>query len=239
MRANSSIILSTAIFEVPGLPLPVQLRRMQTARIMRLRVDHGKRLLKLTAPARTTPRQALHWAEQQRHWVDAQLAEAPPLRSFADGATIPLSGRDVTIRWLGGRRGVRLDQDKLLVGGPQDSLGRSLSRWLQDEARRALSAETARIAAAAGVTVRRVSIGDPASRWGSCSSSGNIRYSWRLILAPPECLRFVVAHEVAHRLHMNHGPEFKRLEAELFGGPVTGVRHLLRRWSPVLRAVGG
>ena len=211
---------------------------MRTARVMRLRVDHDRGLLKLTAPARTAPRHALRWAEQQRPWVDAQLASAPAARPFEDGATIPVEGRDVHIQWIGGKRGVRLEGHTLLVGGLAESLSRSVARWLQDEARVILSAETGRVAEIAGVSVRSVSIGDPVSRWGSCSSSGSIRYSWRLIMAPPECLRFVVAHEVAHRTHMNHGPAFKRLEAALFGGPVASARHLLRKWSPALRAVG-
>jgi predicted metal-dependent hydrolase len=83
-----------------------------------------------------------------------------------------------------------------------------------------------------------VSIGDADSRWGSCSAAGAIRYSWRLILAPPHVRRFVVAHEVAHRLHMDHSSAFKAAEARLYGGPVAPARLLLRRLSPVLRRVG-
>ena len=101
-----------------------------------------------------------------------------------------------------------------------------------------LSAETAAAARKAGVSVRRVSIGDAGTRWGSCSESGSIRYNWRLVLAPPEVRRWVVAHEVAHRLHMNHGPEFKALEAQLFAGDVRAARLLLRRLGPRLKRVG-
>lgn len=231
--------MSTAIFDVPGLPLPVQLRRMRTARAMRLRVDHHRRLLKLTAPARMAPRHALRWAAEQRGWVDAQLAAAPDRTILQDGAVLPLRGQPVTLAWVGGRRGVRQEPGRLLVGGPAESLPRTVLRWLQDQARAELSVETRRIAALADVTVRSVGIGDPASRWGSCSADGSIRYSWRLILAPSECLRFVVAHEVAHRLHMNHSPEFKVAEARLFGGPVAPAQRLLQRLSPTLRAVHG
>ena len=136
------------------------------------------------------------------------------------------------------RRGIRLEGDELIVGGPGTSLQAGVLRWLKAEAREQLSRETARIAAMAGVSVRAVSIGDPVSRWGSCSSSGTIRFSWRLILAPPQLLRFVVAHEVAHRLHMNHGPDFKAAEQRLFGGDVAVARSELRRLGPSLRAVG-
>lgn len=229
----------TATFEVPGLPLPVAVRRLATARRLRLRIDHDRQLLRLTLPARSSARAALRWAGEQRAWVEQQLAAAPGANPFVDGATVPFRGEQLTIRWQeGARRGVRQVAAELQVGGPRPSLARSLERWLLAAARQELSAETARIAALAGVSVRSVAVGDAATRWGSCSSAGAIRYSWRLILAPPEVLRFVVAHEVAHRLHMDHSPGFKAAEERLFGGPVSDARRLLRELGPALRRVG-
>ena len=239
MRASWNIILSTATFDVPGLPLPVAVRRISNARRLRLRIDHGKRLIRLTVPARASARAALRWAGEQRDWIEQQLADAPAASGFRDGAQLPFRGVELTIRSVAEtRRGVRLQGTELVVGGPADSLSRSVERWLREQARETLSKETAEVAAAAGVTVTAVSVGDPASRWGSCSAAGAIRYNWRLILAPPEALRFVVAHEVAHRLHMDHSPAFKRAEEQLFGGPVAPARALLREVGPTLRGVG-
>ena len=231
--------MSIATFDVPGLPLPVAVRRLANARRLRLRIDHDRQLLRLTLPARGSARAALRWAGEQRAWVEHQLASAPGANPYVDGATIPFRGELLTIRWQqGARRGVRRAGTELHVGGPRPSLARSVERWLLAAAREELSAETARVAAAAGVSVRSVSVGDAATRWGSCSSAGAIRYSWRLILAPPEVLRFVVAHEVAHRLHMDHSPAFKRAEERLFGGSVSGARRSLRELGPALRRVG-
>jgi predicted metal-dependent hydrolase len=231
--------LSTATFEVPGLPLPVAVRRLATARRLRLRIDHDRQLLRLTLPARGSAWAALRWAGEQRAWVEQQLASAPGANPFVDGATLPFRGELLTIRWQeGGRRGVRRVGAELQVGGPCPSLARLVERWLLGAAREELSAETARVAALAGVSVRSVSVGDAATRWGSCSSAGAIRYSWRLILAPPEILRFVVAHEVAHRLHMDHSPAFKAVEERLFGAQVSAVRRSLRELGPALRRVG-
>jgi len=205
---------------------------------MRLRIDHERGQLRLTIPHRGSARAALRWAGEQRAWVEAQLTRAPSGVAYADGAAIPFQGSPITIRSVGGRRRVELAGNELLVGGPADAIGRSVERWLRRAAADRLSAATAEIAQAAGVTVRSVSVGDAASRWGSCSSSGAIRYSWRLILAPPECLRFVVAHEVAHRLHMDHSARFRATEERLFGGPVAPARALLRELGPAIRLVG-
>jgi predicted metal-dependent hydrolase len=101
-----------------------------------------------------------------------------------------------------------------------------------------LSAETAHYAALVGTSPKSVAVGDADTRWGSCTSEGRIRYSWRLVMAPPEARRFVVAHEVAHLTHLNHGAKFKALERRLLGGDVAAARDLLRRWSPRLKRIG-
>jgi predicted metal-dependent hydrolase len=94
------------------------------------------------------------------------------------------------------------------------------------------------MAARAGVTIAGFSVGDTRARGGSCSVAGDIRYSWRLILAPPAARRYVVAHEVAHIRHLNHGPQFKALERELFGDDAEAARLLLRRVGGRLKRIG-
>nr|WP_245198033.1 SprT family zinc-dependent metalloprotease [Sphingomonas kaistensis] len=219
--------------------MPLRMMRLRRSRRLRLRVDHEAGVLKLTMPWRHSTKSALDWVAGQRPWIDRQLAAAPAGLPLHDGALIPVEGVERTIvHQPGARRGVQLVGERLLVGGPAETVSGAVERWLRALARERLSDATAGIAAEAGVSVRSVSVGDPVSRWGSCSSSGAIRFSWRLVLAPPEVLRFVVAHEVAHRLHMDHSPAFKAAEERLYGGPVAGARSELRRLGPSLRAVG-
>ena len=135
-------------------------------------------------------------------------------------------------------RSARRDGDALLVGGDPDLFEARVLRWLKAEARRVLEAETRALAAKAGVTVGRVSVGDTRSRWGSCSAAGDIRYSWRLILAPDFVRRSTVAHEVAHRVHMNHGPGFKALERALLGESPAAARAWLRAHGASLHGYG-
>jgi hypothetical protein len=117
-------------------------------------------------------------------------------------------------------------------------LPRRIESFLKRYARDTISRDVAEFAGAAEATPRSVTIGDAATRWGSCSSQGRIRMSWRLILAPPDVRHYVAAHEVAHLVHLNHGPRFKALEARLFGTGTAEAKAALRRIGPRLRRVG-
>lgn len=222
-----------------GLAWPVELRPHPRARAMRLRLDEGRGLLTLTYPKRMSRRAALDWAARQGDWVENQLARIEPGEPFEAGAAILFEGRAIRLHWDEQLpRSPRLLGDVLQCGGPASAFPSRVERFLRGAARERLSAETSRVAATAGVSVRSVAVGDASSRWGSCSSSGSIRYNWRLILAAPHLLRWVVAHEVAHRVHMDHGPQFRALEAKLFGGDVRAARVELRALGPRLKRIG-
>jgi len=214
-------------------------RRVAGARRMRLAVDPRDGSVRLTLPRRASERAARQWAEAQRGWVEAQLALLPMPRPIKPGGHIPFRGEDIRIDWSPAYpRAVRLDGDRLMVGGPAEGVSRRVLSWLRREALVQLDAETRAVAAQAGVTVRKVSVGDPRARWGSCSSSGDIRYAWRLILAPPFVLSSTVAHEVAHRLHMDHSPAFRAAEARLLGTDPGPARVWLRQYGAGLYWVG-
>ena len=243
MRGNWRTISSSGRYSLladeADLPVPLVVQPMRTARRLRLRFDPARGVLKLTCPTRTSRRAALAWVADQRDWIDNQLAAGLPANPLVPGAVFPLLGRDVTIAWQKtDARTPILVGDELRCGGPREGLARRIETHLRRQASDTLSRETAEIAARAGLRATSVSVGDADSRWGSCSSSGRIRYSWRLILAPPLARRFVVAHEVAHLKHLNHGPRFKALETELFGDGVAEARALLRAVGPRLKRVG-
>ena len=99
----------------------------------------------------------------------------------------------------------------LCVAGEAPHVGRRVGDYLRREAQRDLSAASRRAAELLGVSVKRISVRDQSSRWGSCSTTGVLSYSWRLILAPPFVLDYLAIHEVAHLVEMNHSPRFWRL----------------------------
>jgi hypothetical protein len=222
-----------------ALPVPIEVRPLRNAKRLRLRFDEAAGVLKLTCPWRTSRRAALAWTIDQRDWIDAQLARLEPPEPFRSGASILLEGREVRIEWSEKwPRTPSVVGDEIRCGGSASGLPRRIEAFLKRQARDTMSRDIADFAAIADATPASVTIGDAATRWGSCSANGRIRMSWRLILAPPEVRRYVAAHEVAHLVHLNHGPKFKALEARLFGPGIAQAKATLRRIGPRLRRIG-
>jgi predicted metal-dependent hydrolase len=217
----------------------IDIVRNARSRRMRLSVDAASGRVRLTLPPRASLKRAMAWAEEHRGWIEAQRVRLPEARPFAPGAVIPVEGEDVTIDWSAERpRTIRAEDGRLVCGGPIEGLPRRIETWLKRRALTVLSDETAEYAAKAGVTITRVSVADAKARWGSCASSGAIRYSWRLICAPPHVRRATVAHEVAHRLHMDHSPAFYAALRDLYGADPAPARAWLRRHGAGLHWIG-
>jgi predicted metal-dependent hydrolase len=213
--------------------------RSPNARQMRLAVDPRDGSVRLTLPRRAQLDHGLRWAETKRGWIEAQLARLPVATPIVNGMHFEVAGEPLVIDWSEHhpRKPVRCN-DRLQIGGPSERLEARLLRWLKDEARLLLDIETQEFAEKAGVSVPPIGIGDPVSRWGSCASSGQIRYSWRLILAPSFVRRATVAHEVAHRVHMNHGAQFHALVKTILGSDPTPARQWLRSHGSALHWFG-
>lgn len=195
-----------------GSDVALLVQRHPRARRMKLRFDGLADRALLTIPARASLRAAVAWAQEQTPWVEHQRSRAHEHVILADGASVPVEGVPMRIvaTGLAGRQ-IKREEDCLLVGGPADLAGARTLRWLKTQARTVLAEETAVLAARHNLPLKAVSIGDPRARWGSCSARGDIRYSWRLILAPVHVRQATVAHEVAHLRHMHHGPDFHAL----------------------------
>lgn len=240
---TSSITLSTEnsdlVFSAGGRRRRLVVRRFDHARSMRLSVDPRDGTVRLSLPPRASLSKALRWAEERRAWVEATLAELPKPIRIIPGVALPFNGGTLIVEW---RKSLpRTPQrvgDRLRLGGPLESISRRVLSWLRAEAGRVLIAETRALANRHNITVGTIGVGDPRSRWGSCTASGNIRYSWRLIMAPPKVRRATVAHELAHRVHMNHGPRFHALVAKLHGADPDYARDWLREHGSALYWVG-
>jgi hypothetical protein len=161
---------------------------------------------------RGSVREARAFAERSGGWIAARLKRLPQAIPFADGLELPLRGVAHRIVHRAGVRGTVWaeagDPPLLCVAGDRAHMARRVRDFLKREAKRDLDAASRRYAAMLGVSVRRISVRDQSSRWGSCTAAGVLSYSWRLILAPPSVLDYLAAHEVAHLVEMNHSPRF-------------------------------
>lgn len=195
----------------------VRLQRHRQARRYTLRVQSATREVVLTMPPRGNLRDAEAFAKKHGGWIASRLHRLPQPSPFRDGMVVPLRGEPHRIEHRPGERGtvwVELGDDgrhALCVAGEAPHVARRVRDYLKREARRELEAVSRRYAEQLDVKVKRVSVRDQASRWGSCSTTGVLSYSWRLILAPPFVLDYLAAHEVAHLVEMNHSRAFWRI----------------------------
>ena len=195
----------------------VILKRHRQARRYTLRIRAASREVVLTMPQRGSVREAKAFAERNGGWIAARLKRLPQGAPFADGAEVPLRGIVHRVVHRPGARGTvwtevdATGEQLLCVAGDAAHVARRVRDFLKREAKRDLDAACRRHAAALGVTVKRLSVRDQVSRWGSCSTSGVLSFSWRLILSPPHVLDYLAAHEVAHLVEMNHSRRFWRV----------------------------
>ena len=204
-----------------GITAPVEVRHHPAAQRMTLRVSHTRRAVIVTLPMQCDLEQAGKFLSRHIDWVNAKLGNVPEPVPFADGATIPLRGLPHTISFLGqSRRGRVVTKEethtgrKLHVSGDLEHAPRRFHDWLLKEARSDLDARVQHHARYLGLRPRGITVRDQVSRWGSCSTTGMLSFSWRLVLAPPLILDYVAAHEVAHLAEMNHGARFWDLVRE-------------------------
>jgi predicted metal-dependent hydrolase len=196
---------------------PVSIRVNPRARRLLLRIDASARRVELVLPRGVPAEHGLRFLDAQRGWIAARLEALPPPVPFSEGAIVPVFGMPHRIRRDGDPAAapVAIADGEIRVRGAPEHLARRVRDHLIGLARRELAQRARRLAARIDKPVARVGVRDTRSRWGSCSSKGSLSFSWRLVLAPGAVVDYVVAHEVAHLVEMNHGPRFWRLVRSL------------------------
>jgi predicted metal-dependent hydrolase len=201
---------------LPGGRATICWRRHGRARRITLRIDPGPGHVVVTLPLRAGRAAGMALLARNAEWVTAGLAALPHVPRFAEGGSVCIDGLPHAIRHAGGGRGVAwLDGPVLRVPGETTCLPRRVAAFLRAEARTRLTAQAVAKAAQAGLELRRVAIKDTRTRWGSCSSAGVLMFCWRVLMAPPFVQDYVVAHEVAHLRHLDHGAAFWALTDQL------------------------
>ncbi len=218
---------------------PLSVRVSPRARRVGLRIDAAERRVELVLPRGVPAEFGLRFLRDKRRWIVARLDALPRHVPFVEGAIVPVLGRPHRIhRSLDpASPPVSITDGEIRVRGDPPHISRRVRDHLAALARDELARRARPLAAQIGHRIARVSVRDTRSRWGSCSSSGNLSFSWRLIFAPEPVIDYVVAHEVAHLAEMNHGPRFWRLLESLMPGSA-GPRAWLDRHRAQLLSYG-
>lgn len=185
----------------------VLVRRSARARRLTLRVSRHDGGVTLTLPRRTPLHEGAAFAQSRADWIARALAGMAPVLPLDFGGTLPFRGRDVVLT-PARLRAPRLEGDALLMPDDPARIGARAKAFCKTQARAALAEACDRHAQALGRGYGKLTLRDTRSRWGSCSSRGDLMFSWRLILAPPAILDYVAAHEIAHLAEMNHSSRF-------------------------------
>jgi predicted metal-dependent hydrolase len=200
--------------------------RRRTVRIRVAAVDR----IEVAAPLRFPQAELAALLRSREAWIARQLGKlaavaASPVNAAAEpGAELLYLGRArrLTVLWGGvGRAEVGAEDERIFAHLPAApaaeqaaALTTALRHWYIERARAVLTERTAHWAGALGVRPRRIFIREQKSRWGSCSSRGNVSYNWRVVMAPPAVVDYLVIHELCHMREPNHSAAFWRLVGE-------------------------
>lgn len=228
----------TAAIDIAGRRVAVTIRRSALASRMSLRLDAMTDSVVLVMPPGVPERDGLRFAAAHHDWIARRLSALPPRIPFAPGTEVPVLGEPHVIEPRPeARRGVWAEDGRLHVSGRPEHLPRRVLDWLKHRAGEEVSALAFPMAAAVERRIAGVVVRDQRSRWGSCTADGRLAFSWRLVLAPPPVLTYVVAHEVAHLVELNHSPAFWRVARRLMPD-MAAPRHWLKLHGATLHRYG-
>ena len=229
---------NTRTVEVLGRALPLSIRENHRATRITLRIEPGGRALKMTVPYGIRRQDVDDFLSRHEGWLRERIArlDAATSSALADGGSISVRGVRHRIEHSGKVRGVTesvlIDGEAVLrVSGLPEQIARRIMAFLKAEARKDLAARVKVHTTAIGRPAKSITLKDTRSRWGSCTHDGALSFSWRIVMAPPDILDYLAAHEVAHLKEMNHGPAFWALCEKLCPGTESAKRWLKQHGS--------
>ncbi len=212
------------------------------ARRLSIRIDVRAGEAVLIAPSERKLADVVAFARTRASWMRERLAERPHRTPLEPGAAVNLFGKPTRLTATGGAGAARLIEDAdgplIASGGEGEAYARRVENLFKRVARETLQTRTDVHLRTLGQRPVKMSIADPKSRWGSCSPHNrSIRYSWRVVMAPPAVIDYLAAHEVAHLVHADHSPAYWAVVQRLIGDH-RPHRKWLREHGAALHAVG-
>lgn len=199
-----------------GQPIDLTVERNSRARRIRLKVGRSSHSAVLVLPYSVSLKRGLDFAQRKADWIAEQLAALPEKQIFHDGMSLSFLGRECVVHHSpAARRGVWYDRNVIWVSGQPEHLARRVRDFIKREFAVYALYQSRKTAEKVNARVQKVTVRDTTSRWGSCNRTGHLSFSWRLALAPLFVTDYVIAHEVAHLVQMNHSDAFWRVVEEL------------------------
>ena len=210
---------SSSALEIGKWSVPIIARVNRRAKRLILRVDPVANVVTVTAPSARAVPEAIAFAKSRRDWIAGQLSDRFCARPFQPGDIVPFRGEPHLLCHSPGRRATRIAPMNeavsgakafIEVSGAEDHFNRRVCDWMKANAKSTFVEKSDYYCRELNVARGAVTVRDTRTRWGSCSSSGALSFSWRLILAPEWITDYVAAHECTHLIHMDHSPAFWR-----------------------------
>ena len=224
-------------FAYNGHKIPLRLRYNAKAKRIILRVDQETGGAIISLPRHASETEAISLVNERIDWIVDKIREFPPKITLTDGQSLTLMGQHITIRHRPDlKMGVQLIGSEMIASGMREHLHRRIVDWLKKYTKEIITPQAHSMASQLECKINRISIRDTKSRWGSCSSQGNLSFCWRLIMTPEWVLNYVIAHEVSHLKHMDHGPEFWQIVGT-FGVKPKQARIWLNQHGRVLQRI--
>lgn len=204
-------------WQVGGQTYPLTIMRNGRAKRMCLRFDPVKRHIRLTLPSRASLSRGLDFLSRGQEWLEKQIARYPEAQTRHVPECLSFLGEKLTLIHTEGTRGrCERIENALHITCPPDALPRRIEDYGKKLLKAYIPQKAQAMATVLGVKVNRISLRHTTSRWGSCSSKGNLSFCWRLVFAPLWVLDYIIAHEVAHLQEMNHSPAFWQQVARIY-----------------------
>jgi len=240
--APKPLATTERIYLVAERSLPLKIVENPRAKRLTLRIEAGGTGLRITIPPGVRTSEIDKFLARHQGWLEERLKKLPDRPELRPGVKLPVRGVPHLIVHEPSRRGTVEIGDvegkpALIVHGDRRHLPRRLADFLKREAKAEIATLVAKHTGSVGRKAKAIRYKDTTSRWGSCTSDGTLSFSWRIMMAPPTVIDYLVAHEVAHLKEMNHGPKFWSLCRDLC--PRTDeARAWLKRNGGALQAIG-
>ncbi len=223
---------------INGRDYALHIRRHARSRSITLRTDPARETIRVTSPPYVPVHQITAFVHEKSDWIENSFAKAGPVSRLEADSIIAFRGEQAIIRWQEEwPRRVIWANGEIRVGGPCQNVPKRVAAWLKKQARQIMADDIAYYSSAAGIMPPPLALSSARRRWGSCSSAGKVRINWRLIMAPDDVRRSVVAHEIAHMQHMDHSAAFYAWLDHIYEGDRNAADRWLKEHGATLHAV--